>query len=200
MKRYFQVFIILAALILIGLASARLFAEKQVIRTPVAVTPAAKADQEQQPTGEKAYPVTLIIPRLGIHATIEQVGMDAKGNMDVPKQNEDVAWFALGYLPGSNGNAVIAGHLDTKTGAPAVFYHLGALDRGDIIRVETDNGDQLEFRVTGKAVYPSQDFPLVTVFGPAARPRLNLITCEGTYNIAQHNYSHRTVVFSELSS
>lgn len=48
--------------------------------------------------------------------------MDAKGNMDIPKRDENVAWYQIGYYPGSKGNAVIAGHYDTATGSPAVFY------------------------------------------------------------------------------
>jgi hypothetical protein len=35
------------------------------------------------------------------------------------------------------------------------------------------------------------------IFGPTSKTRLNLITCNGTYNRAQQNYDRRLVVYSE---
>lgn len=143
-------------------------------------------------------PQKLIIPKLGIDAAVEYVGMDAKGNMDVPKNDNNVAWYELGFKPGSQGNSVIAGHLDTRTGAPAVFYKLETLEKGDRIQVIGTDGSEKEFIVTHKQTYPFNAFPLVEVFGSHEKPRLNLITCEGRYNSSERNYSHRVVIYSEL--
>lgn len=60
------------------------------------------------------------------------------------------------------------------------------------------DGSTMTFVVKKKAVYPAESFPLVQVFGPSEKPMLNLITCEGTYSREKRNYSHRTVIFSEL--
>ena len=40
--------------------------------------------------------------------------------MGVPKGFDTVGWFGEGTKPGAPGNAVMAGHVDSKTG-PAVF-------------------------------------------------------------------------------
>src|SRR5476649_486493 len=76
----------------------------------------------QRVVKEKVYsrPVFLEIPRFNIIANIESVAMDKEGRMDVPKKAEDVAWYNLGYTPGEKGNAVLDGHLDKSSGAPAV--------------------------------------------------------------------------------
>ena len=148
---------------------------------------------------EVTLPQKLIIPKLGIAAAVEYVGMDEKGNMDVPRNDNNVAWYELGFKPGAAGNSVMAGHLDTRTGAPAIFYQLDSLEKGDRIQIIGTDGSTKEFVVTHKQTYPYNAFPLVEVFGTSDKPRLNLITCEGRYNSSERNYSHRTVVYSELT-
>jgi sortase A len=152
----------------------------------------------EQKVAEPGLPVRLSIPKIGVNAAVEYVGMDAKGNMDVPKKDENVAWYQPGFRPGSVGNAVLAGHLDTRAGTPAVFYELSSLIPGDKIIVTDDQGQTHTFVVTKKEKYPFDSFPLQEVFGPFEKARLNLITCEGVFSSAQRTYSHRTVVYSEL--
>lgn len=142
-------------------------------------------------------PTEIEIPALGIQTSVEPVGLDAYGKMDVPSTDETVAWYMGGYKLGETGQAVIAGHYDTQTGAPAVFYHLSSLHEGDIVRVTGANGEVRTFTVTKIAVYENDNFPVIEVFGPAEDRGLNLITCEGKYNQEVHNYSHRTVVYTK---
>ncbi|KKQ66767.1 MAG: Peptidase C60 sortase A and B [Candidatus Daviesbacteria bacterium GW2011_GWA2_38_24] len=174
--------------------------------TPKTSQPVVDAQNKQVEVAEPAKqelslilenPTLLEIPSLGIKSNIEHVGLDSVGNMDVPKRAEDVAWYSKGYKIGQEGNAVIAGHFDTTAGTPAVFYNLEKLFVGDEIRVQGD-GKTVKFRVTGKQVYSSENFPLEVVFGDNPKSSLNLITCEGVFNSVTKNYSHRTVIFSEL--
>ncbi len=153
------------------------------------------------PTSETVFyrPVTLRIPKLNIETHVEEVGQDKKGNMDVPKKAENVGWYSLGVMPGQKGNAVIAGHLDTQTGAPAVFYKLSTLEPGDTIEVVDIYNNTLVFTVQKKEAYPTDDFPLQTVFGESSAPMLNLITCDGTFNQSRKLYSQRLVIFSKLN-
>jgi sortase (surface protein transpeptidase) len=145
-----------------------------------------------------AAPTRLSIPRIGVDAAIESVGLDADGAMDVPSTWRNVAWFKLGVPPGTRGNAVIAGHLDTHTGAPAVFWSLGDLNVGDDVYVTSGAGNKLHFRVSDVERYSTGTTPMDLVFGSAAIPRLNLITCTGTWNRDVQLYDHRLVVFTEL--
>jgi len=146
-----------------------------------------------------SQPQTLTIQKLGVNAEIESVAMDEKGNMDVPKQVMNVAWYNLGAKPGERGNAVIAGHLDTVTGKPAVFFKLSTLEAGDTIMVTDADNNSYTYTVVSKENYPYDNFPLQEVFGVSSKKRLNLITCEGSFDQTAKNYSHRTVVYAELS-
>lgn len=98
------------------------------------------------------------------------------------------------------GSAVIDGHYDRATGAPAVFYNLNKLAAGDKIIVSDDSGHDLTFVVTDKELYPFDNFPLQKVFNTTDQPRLNLITCDGVWNSTAHNYSQRLVVYATLQS
>ena len=145
-----------------------------------------------------AAPVKLTIPKLGVATSVESVGMDKKGRMDVPQNADNVAWYSLGYKPGDRGNAVIAGHFDKVTGAPAVFYNIENLQTGDKIVTTDAKGKAITFSVVKITKYPYDGFPLQEVFGTSTKRRLNLITCEGQWNSKTKNYSHRTVVYAEM--
>ena len=143
-----------------------------------------------------AKPITIEIPSIRVHASVEYVGLDAKKNMDVPKDPDNVAWYELGFVPGMNGNAVIAGHLDTKT-SPAVFANLAKIKIGEEVIIHTQDGEKQLFTVEKIQQYPFDDFPLKEVFGDSKEKRLNLITCTGAFDFGSENYSHRTVVYTK---
>lgn len=149
---------------------------------------------------QAAEPQTLTIPKLGVTAAVETVGEDAAGRMDVPKGVFNVGWYGPGFKPGEKGNAVMAGHLDTTTGAPAVFYNINQLVQGDQIIVIDKNGKDLTFEVTNVQSYTFDQVPLQEIFGPSDKPKLNLITCTGVWNQGSRNYSNRLVVSAELKN
>lgn len=169
-------------------------AQTDDFHTPVMPTEAVSPQAE---VSVFARPVELSIPTIGIKASVGEVGLDTEGRMDVPQSYDMVGWYNLGPYPGEQGNAVIAGHLDSPT-SPAVFYNLSNLTEGDEFTVTDSNGHELIFTVVGKTVYKNEEFPLDEVFGPSDRPRLNLITCDGTFDHTSKLYSHRLVIYSEL--
>lgn len=138
----------------------------------------------------------ILIPRIGVDATIEPVGVDADGNMDVPSDPWNTAWFAPGTRPGQLGNAAIAGHVDYRGIGPVVFWDLNQLAPGDEVLIVTDNGLTLRFVVLGAANYSPSNAPLVEIFGPAGTPNLNLITCAGSFNRTTGQYDQRLVVYT----
>jgi len=60
-----------------------------------ATTPAAQSSLGSRLVAGEA-PVRLQIPTLTIDAVIEAVGRDTNGAMDIPKQVDNVAWYAPG--------------------------------------------------------------------------------------------------------
>lgn len=143
-------------------------------------------------------PSRLIIPKLEVNADIEHVGLDEEKRMDVPQDDMNVAWYKLGGKPGDMGSAVLAGHFDTQEGSPAVFYKLSELSKGDEIQIQDENGNTQTFEVTEVRTYKDENFPIPLVFTQEDAKRLNLITCAGSFDESQKNYSDRTVAFSIL--
>jgi sortase A len=124
------------------------------------------------------------------------VGLDSAGRMDVPKSFWTVGWYKLGYKIGDSGSAVIAGHYDTYSGGPAVFWGISRLTPGDTITIIDTGGTNHIFTVRDKKVYPFDGFPVQEVFGTGGAPGLNLITCAGEWDSVAKNYSTRTVIYA----
>jgi sortase (surface protein transpeptidase) len=144
-------------------------------------------------------PQRLTIPRLRIDTTVEQVGLTQDGAMDVPKSYDTVGWYNLGVRPGQPGNAVMAGHLDSKTG-PAIFWRLKELRPGDEITVVSDDGLERRFIVQRLENYRYDQAPLERIFGTSSEFALNLITCGGSFDRRSQNYDQRLVVFTTLAA
>ncbi|CAN5165766.1 hypothetical protein BH09PAT1_BH09PAT1_5200 [soil metagenome] len=197
MKKILFLFICIVAGVVIG---SKFLSTKDI--PPKALPQTEKTVVENSPAAQNQaiIPTTLKIPSLGVVATVESVGMDSQGRMDIPKNDFNVAWYNLGFKPGSIGSSVIDGHFDRASGAPAIFYTLNKLKNGDKIIVADNAGHQLTFVVTDKSLYPFNDFPLQKVFNTTDQPRLNLITCDGVWNSTSHKYSQRLVIFAVLES
>ncbi|WP_079476350.1 class F sortase [Marinococcus halophilus] len=143
-------------------------------------------------------PSTLSIPSIDVEADLEGVGVLDNGQMGVPDSAEGVGWFEPGVTPGEQGNAVMAGHVDSASG-PAVFYDLEDMEAGDEVQVTNDDGQELAFKVTKVVSYPRQDAPIEDIFGSSDGRHLQLITCTGTFNQEQGTHDERLVVYTELT-
>lgn len=162
--------------------------------------PPATTSATSQASLEMHQGAKLIIPAIGVSAPVEAVGRDAQGHMQVPQANpwEGVGWYQLGVAPGQSGSAVIDGHLDRPGGTAAVFWNLHKLHAGDEVRVEDSKGHTLRFRVYKIESYEPTDAPLKQIFNDTSGTYLNLITCAGQWNPAQHQTTQRLVVYTRL--
>lgn len=164
--------------------------------TATAETEDDKIEEVVEPD-ELGKPVRFEIDRIDVDADVEHVEKDDEGRMDVPQEWENVAWFELGPRPGEQGNAVIAGHYDSFNG-PAVFYKLGELELGDIVRVMTEEDDELEFEVIEIELVHIDDADSQKIFGETDSYNLNLVTCEGEWDLETDMYDHRLILYTEL--
>ncbi|OGC87470.1 hypothetical protein A3B33_02360 [Candidatus Adlerbacteria bacterium RIFCSPLOWO2_01_FULL_54_16] len=164
-----------------------------VSQVPAAVSPGSSFEQPGKP-------VRLIIPAIGVDANVQSVGLSWRGNgdMGVPTNFTDVAWYNGGPRPGMPGSAVIDGHLDGKNVAQAVFYNLNKLQIGDEVQIVDSRGRTLQFRVVDTKVYDSEAAAGEVFLSEPSRARLNLITCGGDWDATRKLYSDRIVVFTEL--
>lgn len=145
-----------------------------------------------------SVPVRLAIPRLGVSTAVEQVGIDDRGEMSEPSNPAHAAWYKTGYVPGSLGNAVIAGHF-TWLGKPSLFHGLPSLQTGDTLTVDNEHGSTLYFTVDAAERFVADDTPQVALFGSADTAQLKLITCYGRWDHATQRYTERYVVTARFT-
>lgn len=142
--------------------------------------------------------VWIVMPSIGVRAPVISVGLTPQGNIGIPDSYHDAAWFDGSAKPGVAGTSIIVGHRDTRVFAPGAFRSLGALAPGDDVYVYRD-GVRAHFKVRRAEVYPEDTGRLDEIMGGGGQTaRLNLITCEGTWNQAVRRYDQRLVVFTEL--
>ena len=146
---------------------------------------------------EEPRPVRILIPAIRVSAPVIPLGLNADRTMQVPTSFSDAGWFRPGPEPGEVGAAVIAGHVDSKSG-PGVFYRLRALRRGDRIKVVLADGRALRFVVTSTRDVSKQRFPTHLVFRQTQRRTLRLITCGGLFNTSTGHYVDNHIVFAWL--
>ena len=196
---------VLAGLVLLGGSAALVAADLRphpVAGTPRlhqrpapvrSIEPAPDHYNPAPPKPQVSTPQRLSIPAIGVDAAVEPVAVTSDLQMGVPHDAADVGWFELGSTPGQAGDAVIDGHLDTASGAPAVFTRLGGLKPGDQIHVILGGSQVSDFRVDRTSHLPYRSSPpgLFATDGP---PRLTLITCTGAWDANQHTYTERLVI------
>jgi LPXTG-site transpeptidase (sortase) family protein len=142
----------------------------------------------------------LLIPAIGIDAPIEAVRVLSNGELNVPQKNQwtGVGWYKDGPVPGQAGSAVIDGHLDRPGGAPAVFWNLNQLQRGDMVMVVGAQGQAVHFQVVQLQTYQPDAAPLERIYGDTSGTHLNLITCAGSWISSQHQMAERLVVYTKI--
>jgi sortase A len=149
-------------------------------------------------SGPAENPSRLIIPSLSINANVQSVGVTKSGNVGIPSNFTDVAWYKYGTVPGQIGNAVIDGHVDNAIALPGVFKHLAQIKVGDDVYVQTVQGTKLHFVVTDAQAYPYKDVPMQKIFSMNDAQYLTLITCGGTWVQAVKSYDQRFVVYAKF--
>jgi sortase (surface protein transpeptidase) len=172
--------------------------------TPTPKRAGARADQDvrDQITGlvlPESEPVSVSIPKIGVRSRLVDLGLDDNGVMEVPKDAADAGWFSRGAAPGALGPAVIAGHVRWH-GVPGVFHRLGAMRRGDEVRVTREDGKTAVFTVTRVDQFSKSRFPSGAVYGRIDHAGLRLITCGGTYDAARRKYLDNVIVFAKLKA
>lgn len=149
--------------------------------------------------GVGRIPTTLTIDEIGVKADIDPYGVNGRtGEMDVPRNVEDVAWYEHGPSPGADGSAVLAAHVDLTGLGPGVFFDLKKLNPGDLIEVGYKDGSQQTFVVEARTTYLKNELPLEAIFSRMGPPVLTLITCGGGFDSSASRYDSNVVVYATL--
>jgi sortase (surface protein transpeptidase) len=170
-------------------------ADASTVDAPASTQPApswAIAPADATPAAV-ARPVRLRIPAIDVDSAVVDVGIDAAGTLLPPGAPEVAGWFAAGTAPGAIGPALLAGHIDSRTG-PAVFHRLVDLREGDVVLVDRADATTVSFTVRTTTHVPKTRFPTELVYAPVPVPVLRLVTCGGDFDSAAHSYRDNVIV------
>lgn len=150
----------------------------------------------EQTQGHTRMPVGIRIPALDQEAPINPAGVESNGDMEVPDNVTDVAWYKYGSAPGEPGSAVLAAHVDLAGQGPGVFFELRELEPGSEIIVEFDDGTTETYIAEARAIYDKAELPTDAIFSREGPPVLTLITCGGGFNERVRRYDSNVVVYA----
>ena len=126
--------------------------------SPAPTTPDPPATNRIGPFLPASTPNRIEIPSIGVASTsFVDLGIAADGSITVPGSADEVGFYTGGPTPGQLGPAVLAAHVDSKQG-PGIFYRLGAVKVGDVVKVGRADGSTTTFRVDKVATYPKDRF------------------------------------------
>ena len=136
-----------------------------------------------------------------MHSTsLESLSVGADGVLPPPTNYASPGWYTGGPTPGQLGAAVIAGHVDGKSG-PAVFYRLGQLAAGALVNVTRQDGSVATFTIDRVSRFSKAAFPTELVYGNSSDlAEIRLITCGGAFNRATGHYVDNVVAFGHLTA
>lgn len=165
--------------------------------SPSSPSAPASAPSSSATPSAAVKPVSVDIPAINVHTTLQMLGLDSTGALEAPTNLTQAGWYTGGPVPGQDGPAVIAGHVDSFRG-PAVFFNLKALKQGDAVTIGLSDGRRVTFHVMTVQNYPKDAFPTTDVYGARPDPELRLITCGGAF--AAGHYLDNVVVYAALAS
>jgi hypothetical protein len=76
-----------------------------------------------------------------------------------------------------------------------VFYRLRELSPGDRVEVDRVDGSTAGFTVTRIARHRKSGIP-ASVYRPAPRPEIRLVTCGGAFDTARGSYRDNIIVYA----
>jgi len=147
---------------------------------------------------QAARPVWLSIPSIAVRTRLIRLGVNKNGTLQVPSSTAVAGWYTGSPRPGTVGSAIIAGHVDSRSG-PGIFVWLRTLRPGDRIYVGRADGTMAVFTVTRIKKFAKDQFPTAAVYGPVPDAELRLITCGGVFDRSLGSYLSNVVVFARLT-
>ena len=170
-------------------------------------TPAAAAGPSPTPTPTpyNGNLARMRIPRFGVDAPVEVIGLKPGNELDTPHDPHDVGWYDLYSKPGFGGNALFSGHVDYWPDILGPFHKLSQLALDDEVAIVRDNGTVYRYHVVSRTRYPADAVPMGELIAPASRPPdrewITLITCGGDFKPVSPEgwgvYLSRDVVVAE---
>lgn len=144
------------------------------------------------------------IPRFNVDAPIENLAINAAGELDTPKDtNRSVGWYDIYDKPGFGGNAVFSAHVYYHS-IPAPFVSLAKSAAGDKIVVQMENGAEYTYEVISNDRYHRDTIDMGAIIWPKQKADydewVTLITCGGELDSTGQEYVSRDVIVAKRIS
>jgi LPXTG-site transpeptidase (sortase) family protein len=141
-------------------------------------------------------PETLVLPGNARAGVLPAATVD--GQLKVPEDVDHVGWWDGSAWAGDPfGSTVIAGHVDSATGARGFFARLQRVDVGDVVTLRA-GPRRLSYRITKVETVARQALDDDSrAFDQAGAHRLVLITCTGAYRRDRGGYESNLVVIGQ---
>lgn len=173
--------------------------------SPAAALPAPEA--RRTPTGSgpppavpggdgiPGEPTRLALPRLGLRAPVDPVGVAEDGQVEVPADPGRVGWYRFSPGPGSgSGSSVVVGHVDDREQGLGVLVALNEVRQGDRVTVSRSDGDVVSYEIVARRTVAKSELAGTDAFRRTGRPVLTLVTCTGPFLPERGGYQNNLVV------
>lgn len=149
---------------------------------------------EELPRVTGTVPVEVSLPSRAVTAPVVPVSTGPRGGLVIPEPPSTVGWWSPGALVGGDsGRAVLAGHVDSRTGGLGAFAVLREMEAGEPVEVRGADGRVLRYVVTARRDFLKADLP-PGLFAAGGPPGLVLITCGGRFDPDTGSYEDNIVV------
>ena len=145
--------------------------------------------------GPTAVPARLELPSLDVSSTVEPVGVDKEGDLEIPADVAEVGWYRFGPRPGDRaGSTVLSGHVDSAEQGKGAFFRLRDLSPGDPVVIRASDGRTWRYRVVSREEWPKSEVPLDRIFSRSGAARITLVTCGGGFREDIRSYQDNIAV------
>lgn len=163
------------------------------VASVVEVRSSAPEDLPKPPPG----PAKLSIPSLDISMTIRGVGNAPDGTMELVSSSLVAGWYRFGGHPGaSDGNVVLAAHVDDAKVGLGPFAKLRDITPGATVVVTSGDGSPVSYQVTAIEQTNKDRVELADVFAGSPSEMLVLITCGGRFDRDARHYEDNVIVWA----
>ncbi|MFC8015496.1 class F sortase, partial [Streptomyces cinereoruber] len=163
--------------------------------SPPSWSTTAPADSVPSGPADPSPPKELSVPRLGLRAPVDPVGVADDGLTEVPPDPDRVGWYRFSPAPGSpEGSSVVVGHVDAEGRGLGVLNGLNEVRQGDRVVIGRRDGSVVAYRVVARRTVGKEDLAESGAFRRDGRPVLTLITCAGPYLPDNGGYQNNLVV------
>lgn len=142
-------------------------------------------------------PNTLSIANMDLVARIQKTSVNMDNRIQLPDNIFDVGWYEGSRKPGEQGVVLLNGYVSGPNERGA-FYYLRALEPGDVIEVETGDGEQYRYEVRQSEYVPYGDMKTVSLLVPyeEGKKGLNLVAVDDRFNVMNNDFQDRLVVYA----